>query len=329
MITSPPTTRPQTPTRPTQPPTAMAAKPPRMRRAPSPRIRTRAGSSSPRHSDGWVGAARPARPRPPCRRRRSRSSCRTAPSCRSASRGPRSRRSASRSGRAGRAPGGGCPRAGSVYSWISPPPSERSSAIRLPPRPRLRTTSPKTMPFDLDDAVAGEERGRDDDHVDAPRGDGAGAFGSSASPAPRRPCRRGTGSGRAAARTCSSRCGGRRPRSGRSRSCRPAATSTSRVCSSVSVGAAVEPAGQARLAAAERARAQPAQRARVVGGLVAVGPVDLEACRPRGRRGSRSGSRSARRTRSVWSRSALSHAALCPPAIGPDGTWRIGADRRS
>src|SRR6185295_3871294 len=34
-----------------------------------------------------------------------------------------------------------------VYSWISPPPSERSPAMRLPPMPRLRTTSPKTMPF--------------------------------------------------------------------------------------------------------------------------------------------------------------------------------------
>src|SRR5665811_2447155 len=35
----------------------------------------------------------------------------------------------------------------SVYSWISPPPMERSPAMMLPPRPRLRTTSPKTIPF--------------------------------------------------------------------------------------------------------------------------------------------------------------------------------------
>src|SRR6185503_9600780 len=35
----------------------------------------------------------------------------------------------------------------SVYSLISPPPSDRSPAIRLPEKPRLRTTSPKTWPF--------------------------------------------------------------------------------------------------------------------------------------------------------------------------------------
>ena len=34
-----------------------------------------------------------------------------------------------------------------VYSWISPPPSERSPAITLPPIPRLRTTRPNTWPF--------------------------------------------------------------------------------------------------------------------------------------------------------------------------------------
>src|SRR6202521_4899203 len=35
----------------------------------------------------------------------------------------------------------------SVYSTISPPPSERNPAMMLPPRPRLRTTSPNTCPF--------------------------------------------------------------------------------------------------------------------------------------------------------------------------------------
>src|SRR5207248_7603923 len=35
----------------------------------------------------------------------------------------------------------------SVYSWISPPTSERRPAAMVPPSPRLRTTSPKTWPF--------------------------------------------------------------------------------------------------------------------------------------------------------------------------------------
>src|SRR5256885_8224375 len=35
----------------------------------------------------------------------------------------------------------------SVYSVISPPPRERRPAMMLPPRPRLRTTRPKTWPF--------------------------------------------------------------------------------------------------------------------------------------------------------------------------------------
>ena len=34
-----------------------------------------------------------------------------------------------------------------VYSWISPPTSERKKAARLPARPRLRTTRPKTWPL--------------------------------------------------------------------------------------------------------------------------------------------------------------------------------------
>src|SRR5579884_4200966 len=34
-----------------------------------------------------------------------------------------------------------------VYSLISPPPSERRPAMILPPRPRLRTTTPKTCPL--------------------------------------------------------------------------------------------------------------------------------------------------------------------------------------
>jgi len=33
-----------------------------------------------------------------------------------------------------------------VYSTISPPPSERRPAMMLPPRPRLRTTTPNTWP---------------------------------------------------------------------------------------------------------------------------------------------------------------------------------------
>src|SRR6202022_3875675 len=35
----------------------------------------------------------------------------------------------------------------SVYSTISPPPSERSVAMMLPPSPRLLTTSPNPLPF--------------------------------------------------------------------------------------------------------------------------------------------------------------------------------------
>src|SRR6185312_6071141 len=34
-----------------------------------------------------------------------------------------------------------------VYSVISPPASERSPAMMLPPRPRLRTTTPNTWPL--------------------------------------------------------------------------------------------------------------------------------------------------------------------------------------
>ena len=34
-----------------------------------------------------------------------------------------------------------------MYSWISPPPSERSPAMRFPEKPRLRTTRPKVWPF--------------------------------------------------------------------------------------------------------------------------------------------------------------------------------------
>jgi hypothetical protein len=34
-----------------------------------------------------------------------------------------------------------------VYSVISPPASERSPAMMLPPSPRLRTTTPNTWPL--------------------------------------------------------------------------------------------------------------------------------------------------------------------------------------
>ena len=89
----------------------------------------------------------------------------------------------------------------------------------------------------------------------------------------------------------------------------------------------VQPAGQARLAAAVRAGAQPAQRARVVGGPVAVGPVD----------------RRVPAARSAWIPVGVALGAPdeigvvtlrivarpVPARIVPDGTWRIGADRGS
>src|SRR6185312_12617205 len=42
-----------------------------------------------------------------------------------------------------------------VYSWISPPTMERRLATMLPPRPRERTTTPKTWPSVLARRVPG------------------------------------------------------------------------------------------------------------------------------------------------------------------------------
>ena len=86
---------------------------------------------------------------------------------------------------------------------------------------------------------------------------------------------RGRDTPRAGARTCRSPCGGRRPRSAAARTAHQL-MSVSWVWAGDQRRVGVEPAGHAGLAAAEGARAQPAQRREVVAREVAVGPFDLE-----------------------------------------------------